>query len=59
MLAVHPKFSHADQLGVMGFLAFLADTEACAARLTELQKAAEDSAEAEKAAQEASERAKE
>ena len=38
---IHPKFSHADQLGVLGLLAFLADPEACRVRMNELQAAAQ------------------
>jgi hypothetical protein len=34
---IHPKYSHADQLGVAGLLAFLADIDACAARFQELK----------------------
>lgn len=51
MATIHPKFSHADMAGLAGLLAFLADPEACKARLEELQAEADAAYKAQSVAQ--------
>jgi hypothetical protein len=50
---IHPKFSSTDMAGVAGLIAFLADQDACIARLAELQAESKKAYEAQSAAQEA------